>query len=162
MQKIKTGILIHERRRDALCRLQVALLKLGYVREDDDKRSTFYIYRRESAKSHRKVAKIRLDIKQHAVHAGGKSASLNNHECQLLKYLIEHPCSNLPRDVIPATVFGNASPSGSDIISPCVCTLRRKLESIGHAKVIKTIRGIGYCLSQDYLGRIFLGTCSHC
>ena len=162
MQKIKTGILIHERRRNALCRLHMALSKLGYVCEGDDGRSAFYAYRRASAKSHRKVAKIRLDIKQHAVHAGGKSASLNNHECQLLKYLIEHPCSTLPRDVIPATVFGNASPSGSDIISPCVCTLRRKLESIGHAKVIKTIRGIGYCLSQDYLGRIFLGTCSHC
>ena len=156
MQKIKTGILIHERRRNALCRLDVILSKLGYVREEDAGRSTFYTYRRNGAKSHRKVAKIMLDFKRHTVHAGRKSATLNNHECLLLKYLIKHPCNALPRDAIPATVFGNTFPSGSDIISPCVCTLRRKLESIGHANVIKTIRGTGYRLSQDYLTRIFL------
>ena len=159
MQKIKTGILIHERRRDALGKLHKILLKLGYVREEDASRGPFYTYRRESAKPHRKVAKIMLDIKRHTINAGSKSATLNNHERRLLKYLVEHPCYTLPRDAIPAKVFGNNEPSGSDIISPCVCTLRRKLESIGHANVIKTIRGTGYRLSQDYLTRISLGTC---
>lgn len=162
MQKIKTGILIHERRRDALCRLHMALSKLGYVCEGDDGRSAFYAYRRASAKSQRKVAMIMLDFKRHTVHAGRKSTTLNNHECLLLKYLIKHPCNALPRDAIPATVFGNTFPSGSDTISPCVCTLRRKLKSIGHADVIKTIRGTGYRLSQDYLTRISLGTCRPC
>jgi DNA-binding response OmpR family regulator len=162
MQKIKTGILIHERRRDALCRLHVILSKLGYVREEDAGHSTFYTYRRNGAKSHRKVAKIMLDFRRHTVHAGRKSATLNNHECLLLKYLIKHPCNALPRDAIPATVFGNTFPSGSDTISPCVCTLRHKLKSIGHANVIKTIRGTGYRLSQDYLTRISLGTCRPC
>ena len=80
-----------------------------------------------------------LDVKRHAVHAGSKSAALNNHESLLLKYLVKHPHNVLPRDVIPATVFGNTDLPGSDTISPCVCTLRRKLESIGHADVIKTI-----------------------
>ena len=159
MQKIKTGILIHERRRDALCRLHMALSKLGYVCEGDDGRSAFYAYRRASAKSQRKVAMIMLDFKRHTVHAGRKSATLNNHERLLLKYLVEHPCNVATRDIILDSVFGNNEPSGSDIISPCVCTLRRKLESIGHADVIKTIRGIGYCLSPDYIPRITLGTC---
>ena len=162
MQKIKTGILIHERRRDALCRLHMALSKLGYVCEGDDGRSAFYAYRRASAKSQRKVAMIMLDFKRHTVHADRKSATLNNHERRLLKYLVEHPCHTLPRDAIPATVFGNTDLPGSDIISPCVCTLRRKLKSIGHADVIKTIRGTGYRLSQDYLTRISLGTCRPC
>lgn len=162
MQKIKTGILIHERRRNALCRLHVILSKLGYVREEDAGRSAFYAYRRASAKSQRKVAMIMLDFKRHTIHASRKSVPLNNHERLLLKYLVEHPCYTLPRDAIPATVFGNTFPSGSDIISPCVCTLRRKLESIGHANVIKTIRGTGYRLSQDYLTRISLGTCRPC
>ena len=159
MQKIKTGILIHERRRDALCRLHMALSKLGYVCEGDDGRSAFYAYRRASAKSQRKVAMIMLDFKRHTVHAGRKSATLNNHERLLLKYFIKHPYSTLPRDVIPTTVFGNTDPPGSDTISPCICTLRRKLKSIGHADVIKTIRGTGYHLSPDYLTRATLGTC---
>ena len=156
MQKIKTGTLIHERRRNALCRLHMALSKLGYVCEGDDGRSTFYTYRRNGAKSHRKVAKIMLDFRRHTVHAGRKSATLNNHERRLLKHLIEHPCNVATRDIILDSVFRNNEPSGSDIISPCVCTLRRKLESIGHANVIKTIRGTGYRLSQDYLTRISL------
>ena len=159
MQITKTGILIHERRCDALCRLHVALSKLGYVREEETGRSTIYTYHRASAKHHRKAAKIMLDFKRHAVHAGRKSATLNNHERLLLKYLVEHPCNVATRDIILDSVFGNNEPSGSDIISPCVCTLRRKLESIGHANVIKTIRGIGYCLSPDYIPRITLGTC---
>ena len=156
MQKIKTGTLIHERRRNALCRLHMALSKLGYVCEGDDGRSTFYTYRRNGAKSHRKVAKIMLDFRRHTVHAGRKSATLNNHERRLLKHLIEHPCNVATRDIILDSVFRNNEPSGSDIISPCVCTLRLKLESIGHANVIKTIRGTGYRLSQDYLTRISL------
>lgn len=158
MKTAKTGIQIHERGRDALGKLHKILLKLGYVREEDASRGPFYTYRRESAKPHRKVAKIMLDVKRHAVHAGSKSAALNNHESLLLKYLVKHPHNVLPRDVIPATVFGNTFRPGSDIISPCVCTLRRKLGSIGHADVIKTIRGTGYRLSQDYLTRITLGT----
>ena len=156
MQTTKTGILIHERRCDALCRLHVALSTLGYVREEETGRSTIYTYRRASAKSHRKVAKIMLDFKRHTVHAGRKSAALNNHECLLLKYLVEHPCNVVTRDAIPAKVFGNNEPSGSDTISPCVCTLRRKLESIGHTNVIKNIRGTGYRLSPDYIPRISL------
>ena len=162
MQKIKTGIQIHERGRDALGKLHKILLKLGYIREEDASRGPFYTYRRESAKPHRKVAKIMLDIKRHIINAGSKSATLNNHERLLLKYLVEHPCNVATRDIILDSVFGNNEPSGSDIISPCVCTLRRKLESIGHANVIKTIRGTGYRLSQDYLTRISLGTCRPC
>ena len=152
----KNGILIHERGRDALGRLHKILSKLGYVRERNAGRSPFYTYRRESAKPPRKAAQLVLDVKRHAVHAGGKSAALNNHESLLLKYLVKHPHNVLPRDVIPATVFGNTDLPGSDTISPCVCTLRRKLESIGHADVIKTIRGTGYRLSKDYLSRISL------
>ena len=159
MQKIKTGIQIHERGRDALGKLHKILLKLGYIREEDASRGPFYTYRRESAKPHRKVAKIMLDIKRHIINAGSKSATLNNHERLLLKYLVEHPCNVATRDIILDSVFGNNEPSGSDIISPCVCTLRRKLESIGHANVIKTIRGTGYRLSPDYIPRITLGTC---
>ena len=157
MQKIKTGILIHERRRDALCRLHMALSKLGYVCEGDDGRSAFYIYRREGTKFPRKAAQLKFDIKRHTINAGSNSATLTNHECLLLKYLVEHPCNVVTRDAIPATIFGNTFRLGSDIISPCVCTLRRKLKSIGHANVIKTIRGIGYCLSPDYIPRITLG-----
>lgn len=157
MKTAKTGIQIHERGRDALGKLHKILLKLGYVREEDASRGPFYTYRRESAKPHRKVAKIMLDIKRHTINAGSKSATLNNHERLLLKYLVEHPCNVATRDIILDSVFGNNEPSGSDIISPCVCTLRRKLKSIGHANVITTIRGTGYRLSQDYLTRISLG-----
>ena len=159
MKTTKAGIQIHERGRDALCKLHAILSKLGYVREEGTGRSSFYTYRRESAKPPRKAAQLVLDVKRHAVHAGGKSAALNNHESLLLKYLVKHPHNVLPRDVIPATVFGNALRPGSDTISPCVCTLRSKLESIGHANVIETIRGIGYRLSPHYLARITLGTC---
>ena len=155
----KNGILIHESGRYALGRLHKILSKLGYVREKNAGRSPFYTYRRECAKTPRKASRLLLDIKRHTINAGRNSAALNNHECLLLKYLIEHPCNIVPRNVIPATVFGKAFPSDSDIISPCVCTLRRKLESIGHAHVIKTIRGLGYRLSPHYLARITLGTC---
>ena len=157
MKTTKAGIQIHERGRDALCKLHAILSKLGYVREEGTGRSSFYTYRRASEKPPRKAVQLVLDVKRHAVHAGSKSAALNNHESLLLKYLVKHPHNVLPRDVIPATVFGNTDLPGSDTISPCVCTLRRKLESIGHADVIKTIRGTGYRLSQDYLTRITLG-----
>ena len=122
MKTAKTGIQIHERGRDALGKLHKILLKLGYVREEDASRGPFYTYRRESAKPHRKVAKIMLDIKRHTINAGSKSATLNNHECLLLKYFIKHPYSTLPRDVIPTTVFGHLhSPPQTQVHRPRRC-----------------------------------------
>jgi DNA-binding response OmpR family regulator len=156
MKTAKTGIQIHERGRDALCRLHAALSKLGYVREEESGRSPFYIYRREDVKFPRKAAQLKFDIKRHTINAGSNSATLTNHECLLLKYLVEHPRNVVTRDAIPATIFGNTFRPGSDIISPCVCTLRRKLRSIGHANVITTIRGTGYRLSPHYIARIII------
>ena len=158
-QMVKDGILIQERNRDALCKLHKVLSKLGYVRIENTGSSAFCTYRRECAKTSRKTARLILDVKRHTIHAGGNSATLANHECLLLKYLIEHPRNTVPRNVISATIFGNTDPPESDIISPCVCTLRRKLKSIGYADVIQTIRGTGYRLSPHYLPRITLGTC---
>lgn len=158
-QMAKDGILIHERGRDALCRLHKALSKLGYVREEDAGHGPFCIYRRECTKSRQKSARLVLDIKQPTIAAGSSSAPLNNHECLLLKYLVEHPCNVVTRDAIPAAVFGNTFSPGSDIISPCICTLRKKLKSIGHGNVITTIRGTGYRLSPHYLARIALVPC---
>ena len=159
MQMAKDGILIQESGRGALGRLYKALSKLGYVREEDAGRSPFYIYRRECAKSSRKASQILFDIRRHTIHSDGNAATLTNHECRLLKHLVEHPCNVATRNVILTTVFGNTFTPVSDIISPCVCTLRRKLKSIGHANVITTIRGNGYHLSPLYLTRITLGTC---
>lgn len=159
MQMAKDGILIQESSRDALCKLHKALSKLGYVREEGTVHSAFHTYRRECAKFSRKTARLTLDIKRHTIHSGGNAATLTNHECLLLKHLIEHPRNTVPRDVILARVFGNACPPKSDIISPCVCTLRRKLKSIGYDNVIQNIRRSGYRLSPQYLTRITIGNC---
>ena len=160
MQMAKDDILIQESGRDALGRLHEALSKLGYVCEKDAGRSPFCIYHRKCAKPARTASQIMLDVRRHTIHADGNEATLTNHECLLLKHLVEHPCNVATRNVILNTVFGNALPPESDIISPCVCALRRKLRSIGHADVIKTIRGTGYHLSPLYLTRITIGTCT--
>ena len=45
-------------------------------------------------------------------------------------------------------VFGYSTHFGSDIISTCVCMLRRHLAYIGLAGAVETVRGIGYRVSH--------------
>jgi two-component system response regulator MprA len=76
----------------------------------------------------------------------GEPLDLTAREFDLLSYFLRHPRQVLTRDQVFRAVWGADFLGGSNIIDANVYSLRTKLESGGHTRLIQTIRGVGYAL----------------
>ena len=69
-------------------------------------------------------------------------------EFELLKFLMEHPRETLTRDQILENVWGFDYLGESNVIEVYIRYLRLKLEDDGSARLIHTVRGVGYVLRE--------------
>ena len=67
-------------------------------------------------------------------------------EFDLLELLLNHPRQVLTRDQILDLVWGYTFDSGTNSLAVYIGYLRRKLEEGGEARLVQTIRGVGYAL----------------
>jgi two-component system response regulator MprA len=77
---------------------------------------------------------------------GGRPIELTATEYRLLEALLLHAERVLTRDDIFDRVWGHDLSGSSNALDVCVSSLRRKLEAGGEARLIHTVRGIGYRL----------------
>ena len=89
---------------------------------------------------------LELDLATREAWRGGEALDLTAREFDLLSYFLRHPRQVLTRDQVFRAVWGTDFLGGSNIIDANVYSLRTKLESGGHARLIQTIRGVGYAL----------------
>jgi two-component system response regulator MprA len=83
------------------------------------------------------------------VSRGGSSLALTAREYQLLLLLLEHRGQVLSREQILQRVWPDQQQGGaSNVIEVYVRYLRQKLEQGGRRRLIHTVRGRGYCLSE--------------
>ena len=82
------------------------------------------------------------------VFRGERLIELTAKEFDLLEYLLAHPRQVLTRDQILERVWGYDFMGDSNIIEVYVRYLRLKLESKEDARLIKTVRGVGYVLKE--------------
>ena len=87
-----------------------------------------------------------MDVGGHEVRRGGRRVELTKTEFSLLELLMEHVRQVLPRSVIFERVWGYDFGRSSNALEVYVGYLRRKLEEGGEARVIHTVRGVGYVL----------------
>lgn len=76
----------------------------------------------------------------------GKSIELSAKELAVMDYLLSHPQQILSRDQILDRVWGLDSDVTANNLEAYLSFLRRKLQAIGSAAVIKAVRGLGYRL----------------
>ncbi len=67
-------------------------------------------------------------------------------EFDLLELFLQHPRQVLTRDQILDLVWGYTFDSGTNSLAVYIGYLRRKLEEDGEARLIQTVRGVGYAL----------------
>lgn len=67
-------------------------------------------------------------------------------EFDLLELFLQHPRQVLTRDQILDLVWGYTFDSGTNSLAVYIGYLRRKLEEVGEARLIQTVRGVGYAL----------------
>lgn len=85
---------------------------------------------------------------RHEVRRGQRLLALTAREYALLQLLMEHSGQVLSRDQILRQVWHDQRSAASNVIEVYVRYLRQKLEEHGEKRLIHTVRGQGYCLSN--------------
>jgi two-component system response regulator MprA len=80
------------------------------------------------------------------VRRGERLVALTKIEFDLLELFLQHPRQVLTRDQILDLVWGYNFDSGTNSLAVYIGYLRRKLEDDGKARLIQTVRGVGYAL----------------
>lgn len=93
-------------------------------------------------------ADVELDLITRAVRRGETRAALSDREAELLAYFLRHPEQVLPRERILEQVWGDEAEDDSNVLNVYVNYLRNKLEAARYPRLIHTVRGAGYVLSE--------------
>jgi two-component system response regulator MprA len=89
---------------------------------------------------------LTLNPQTREVHRGPRGIELTKIEFDLLELFLQHPRQVLTRDQILDLVWGYNFDSGTNSLAVYIGYLRRKLEEGGEARLIQTVRGVGYAL----------------
>ncbi len=95
-----------------------------------------------------KLADLRIDPVACQGWRGQRQLSLTAREYQLLLLLLRHRESVLSRERILEEIWADQGGGASNVIEVYVRYLRQKLEQEGESRLIHTVRGRGYCLSD--------------
>jgi two-component system response regulator MprA len=96
-----------------------------------------------------RFADLVLDPRAHLVHRGERRVDLTITEFALLELLMRNVGQVLTRSVIFDRVWGYDFGPTSKALDVYVGYLRRKLEAGGEARIVHTVRGMGYVLREE-------------
>ncbi|HEX3642958.1 MAG TPA: response regulator transcription factor [Ktedonobacteraceae bacterium] len=94
------------------------------------------------------IGNLVVDPVTHTVEREGSSIDLTPKEFALLEYFMYHPNQVVTRDMIEQHIWNYDFECNSNVIDVYVRRLRRKIDDPFEAKLLTTIRGIGYRLAS--------------
>ena len=94
-------------------------------------------------------AGLLLDPLTRQVQRGERQFELTPTEFDLLHYLMRHPRQVLSRQQILEEVWGYDFGGDDNVLEVYVGYLRKKTEQGGEARLIQTVRGVGYVLREE-------------
>jgi len=94
---------------------------------------------------------LRIDRIAHTATRSGEPIELTVREFQLLEYLVRHQDEVVPRESLAREVWKENGRSSAldNVIDVHIARLRRKVDLDGLAKLIHTVRGVGFMLSEQ-------------
>jgi heavy metal response regulator len=95
------------------------------------------------------VADLSLDTRTHKVQRSGKRIDLAAKEYAVLECLMREPGRVLTRTMIAEHVWNYNTFNQSNVVDVYVRNLRRKIDDSFDRKLIHTLRGSGYSISND-------------
>ena len=95
-----------------------------------------------------KISDVTMDLLRREVRRGKDEIRLTPREYALLEYLMRNPNRVLTRTSIAEHVWDYSFDWQSNVVDVFVNYLRRKIEGDGRAKLIHTIRGVGYMIKE--------------
>lgn len=94
-----------------------------------------------------RFADLTLDTGTHVARRGSREVALTAVEYKLLHVFLQNPRQVLSKDVLLDRVWGFEF--NGNVVEVYVKQLRQKLEQAGEARLIHTIRGVGYVLREE-------------
>ncbi len=95
-----------------------------------------------------RYADLSLDPLRYEVRRGERRIELTRTEFGLLQLFLEHPRQVLTRSQIFERVWGYDFGATSNALGVYIGYLRRKTEEGGEARLVHTVRGVGYVLRE--------------
>jgi DNA-binding response OmpR family regulator len=92
------------------------------------------------------VGDIVVDPRRHVATRNGRDLGLTRREFEVLEAFARHPGQVLSRDQLLGIVWGYAPEVDTNVVDVFVGYVRRKLESTGEPRAVKTVRGVGWVL----------------
>jgi two-component system response regulator MprA len=96
-----------------------------------------------------RFADLTLDEGTFEARRGGRPLQLTRTEFQLLGTLLLNPRRVITREALFERVWGYELDLSSNSLAVYISSLRRKLEEGGEARLIHTVRGVGYVLREE-------------
>ncbi|MDV9043815.1 heavy metal response regulator transcription factor [Stenotrophomonas sp. RAC2] len=103
------------------------------------------------------IADLVVDTLRRRVERGGQRISLSQKEYTLLELLARRRGEVLPRSLIASQVWDMNFDSDTNVIDVAVRRLRAKIDDDFDAKLIVTVRGMGYVLEAPDDGAVHSG-----
>ena len=91
------------------------------------------------------VGDLVLDPASHEVRRGGERLDLTRTEFALLECLMRRAGAVVPRATLIDSVWGYDREIEDNTLDAFVRLVRQKIDRAGHAPLIHTVRGVGYC-----------------
>ena len=96
-----------------------------------------------------KIADLELDPIKHVALRGGKVLTLTPKEFSILELLMSHPNEVVTRTMITEHVWDYNFESMSNVVDVFVTTLRKKVDGGNKTKLIQTVHGVGFKISEQ-------------
>ncbi|PKO59813.1 MAG: DNA-binding response regulator [Betaproteobacteria bacterium HGW-Betaproteobacteria-18] len=94
------------------------------------------------------AADLELDLMRRRVVRAGQRIDLTAKEFALLELLLRRQGEVLPRSLIASQVWDMNFDSDTNVIEVAMRRLRAKVDDAFEPKLIRTVRGMGYCLED--------------
>lgn len=114
-----------------------ARLRALFRREASDKSNTLT------------VADLTLDPATHNVERGGRSIELTAKEFALLEYFMRNAGRVVTREMAESHIWSYDFQATSNVVDVYIRRLRRKIDEPFAVKLLETVRGVGYRLSNS-------------
>ena len=95
------------------------------------------------------AAGLTLHLGTRQVRRGPRKIELTRTEYAILERLMRHAGRVLTRESLIESVWGGDSEIESNTLDAFVRLLRGKIEAAGESRVLRTVRGVGYCLRLE-------------
>lgn len=91
---------------------------------------------------------LSVSTRKHSIRRAGRQIDLSHKEFALLEYLLRHKGQVMTRDQILEHVWGYDYSPTANVVDIYIHYLRRKIDKAHKQKLIRTVRGVGYSISD--------------